>query len=332
MRFLLLFSVFLVSNPPTDALNSLWDWENYLPQPRNYNNPSTTEKPSACSNGWSRSNDYGFACPHMMLFSDDMIMASRQDGLDHDFLYAVAGGSSDSDCGQCYQVKLLDAEREWRDNYFQQLIVQVINSGFDVMRGQMDVFMGAGGFGYFTACNSDCHNIFCQGGPCQQAMYDSAFFNWDQAQYSDPNQCYSGGIKWLDQKNESELLPLCQALIGHPNSDPKDGMTVDSCMRSNLKLYHQNFVSANLRAIQCPEHLYKVTGMRRADDSSLPTADITNQEYTIQCRGDRSQGHFCITTMQDCCKPSCAWSGKTNTDPSWPRVDTCAKDGSIYDL
>ena len=323
-------------------IDRLWSWgntqnssfyrEDSFPLPRDYSH-DVDEYGSACGNGWSQ--DHGFACPHMMLLSNDMIQASIYDGLDADFLYAVAGSSSDDDCGRCYQIQLLDAERKWRPD-FKQLIVQVINSGFDVMTGQMDIFMGAGGFGYFTACNSDCRFHACQGGTCKGSMYDTPFESWDQAHYNDPNACYSGGIKWLDEANTSDsdsgdiLTRLCSGLIGHEPQDPKDQITIDSCYRSNAELYHQNFVSTRYTSIQCPAGLTMVTGLRRADDhQDMLAQPHPDNVLHKQCNGDRSQGHFCITTMQDCCKPSCAWSNKGNPDPQWSRVDTCSRTGSI---
>lgn len=330
----LLFIIFATASAVVPT-NLLWSWgfsspsyyNESLPHPRIYSH--ATEYGSACGNGWSSSQVYGFACPHMMLQSEDMLQAANHDGLGDDFLYAVAGSASDNDCGRCYQIQLLDAERKWRSD-FKLLIVQIINSGFDVMTGQMDIFMGAGGFGYFTSCNSDCSSHACQGGACKQSMYDTPFDSWDQAHYNDPNRCYSGGIKWLDENNDN-ILNLCQGLIGHEPRDPKDQITIDSCYRSNQGLYHQNFVSTRYTPVQCPAGLTMLTGLRRADDCSPLPLPHPDNALDRHCQGDRSQGHFCITTMQDCCKPSCAWSGKGNPDPQWPRLDTCSRTGSILD-
>lgn len=296
-----------------------------FPRPRNGINQR--EYDSACANGQA-SDQYGFACPHMMMLTDDMLSAARTDGLGDDFLYGVAGSASDDECGKCYQVRLLDAERQWRPD-FKQLILQVINSGYDVMTGQFDIFMGAGGFGYFTSCNSDCTTQFCQGGPCRDSMYDTSFAQWNDAQYNDPNICYSGGIKWLDHKNQSSLVTLCQSLVGFSDL-PKDQMTIDSCYRTNVELYHQNFVSLDAKRVACPNFLYRLTGLNRKDNDHYPAISISNS-LDIQCRGDRSHGRYCATTMQDCCKPSCAWSNKGYPDEIYPRADTCDKHGAIYD-
>jgi hypothetical protein len=111
--------------------------------------------------------------------SDDMIGAAEHDGLSNDFLYGIAGGSGDSECGVCYQIQLLAAEKVWKDD-FPRLIIQVVNSGFDVMPGQLDIMVGAGGQGYFTAVNGDCDTHYCQGGPCAEGMFEGDFdaFAW----------------------------------------------------------------------------------------------------------------------------------------------------------
>jgi len=287
--------------------------------------------PSACANGPMMATEYGYACPTMMMLSDAMISASRKDGLFASFDYAVAGSSSDDQCGMCYQVQLLDAEREWRPN-FKQIIVQVINSGFDVLPYQFDIFMGAGGFGYFTACNRDCTTAYCQGGACRQSMYQGSFAQWVNAQYYDPNRCYSGGIKWLDKKNNTELLQLCKGLVGTENKTTiKNKATIDSCYRTNIQLYHQNFVSTRSTRVQCPPALVNVTGLRRKDDQTFP---FPNPGLSLpnECKGDRTQGHYCITTMQDCCKMSCSWSGKIPSyakDDEYACVKTCNRQGIV---
>jgi len=280
---------------------------------------------SACGNGGGSFGRHGFACPQLMMLSDPFLRAADSDGLGGAFVYAVAGGSSDSECGHCYQVQLLDAEREWRDD-FPYLVVQVVNSGFDVMSGQMDLFMGGGGFGYFTACNADCGTAFCQGGPCSEAMYTGDFKEWVNAQYDDPNLCYSGGIKWLDKKNTTELVRLCERLSGGSCNT-----TTQSCVRTNQQLFHQNFVSTKYTRVRCPRHLYEVTGLHRLDDNvyPLPSPSVALDRA---CTGDRAMGHFCITTMQDCCKMSCSWGGKIPSyaiDPSWPCIFTCDRNGRV---
>ena len=324
----LLYSLFLLPTiVRTDLYDSLWGWNNHthgyyenIPQPRH----PRSEKNSACGNGQS-SSEYGYACPHLLMFSADLLLAAQYDHFDRDFYYAVAGGTSDQDCGACYQVQLLDAEQQW-DPLFRNLIVQVVNSGFDVRQGQFDVFMGGGGFGWFTSCNSDCFQNYCKGGPCHENLYDGSFSQWNNAQYYDSDLCYSGGIKWLNHTTPD----MCHALSNYHTNDLKDRILFDSCMGTNRYGYHQNFVSTNSLRVQCPPGLYRATGLRRSDEDSFLIPHLQNQ-LPISCRGNRDRGDYCITTMMDCCKFSCSWNSKGNPDPQWSRTDTCNRQGLIYD-
>lgn len=48
---------------------------------------------SACNPHEVQGGEPGFACVHMSMLSDDMVLAAKRDRLDGDFNYAVAGGS-----------------------------------------------------------------------------------------------------------------------------------------------------------------------------------------------------------------------------------------------
>ena len=318
-----------VARPEIDINSAL----KQSPGPRN---PTGDDQylPSACSNGRSGPRA-GYACPHMAMLSNDMISAAYRDGFQpEEILYAVAGGPSDGECGKCYQVQLLDGEREWDAN-FPDLVVQVINMGYDVLPYQLDIFMGGGGFGYFTACNQDCASHYCQGGACLgPGMYSgSSFTDWTtQSEYPDPNQCYSGGVKWDNGSlPRSQLVARCERLVG-PERDWKTSATMESCVRSNQLKLHQNFVSTRVQRVRCPQNLVAVTGMRRRDDVEISVSPQKKQRLSESCQGDRSQGHYCITTMQDCCKPSCSWSGKVATKPGFASVDFCYRDGRIVGI
>ena len=308
------------------ALNSVWTWNgSHVPPARSLDGPYN---PSACGNGGQGGEAPSFACPHHAMLSDDMLMAARYDNLSHAFAYAVAGSASDSLCGQCYQVHLLDAERVWRAD-FPLLVVQVVNSGFDVMQGLFDVFVGAGGMGYFTACNRDCGARFCNGGPCREGLFDGTFDAWTYSPYPDPNPCYGGGLRLLNETSKEELASRCRSLGGGNNASSralKDEILHDTCVRGNLELFHQNFVSTKYLRVKCPKGLYMLTGLRRDDEDGYPDPDPALR-FTNECRGSREQGHYCVTSMADCCVPSCAWPGKVNTDPSWRRVDRCDSRG-----
>jgi len=319
---------------------SLWGWNLNISSSTIYgddvpterlNNINTDTIPSACSNGFSSSDQYGYACPHMMMFSSDMILASKYDGIDKYFWYAMGGSSNDDECGKCYQIKVYDAERVWSPSLSKKdLIVQIFNSGHDVMEKQFDLYMGAGGFGYFTSCNNDCRTQYCQGGPCQKSLYSTSFDKWNQAHYSDPNICYSGGIKWLNETAYEHISSLCMSLI-ESIDQYKDYVLYESCYYSNLFLYHQNFVNIDYMRVKCPDGITRLSGLKRKDDDYFPEPHLENK-FTEKCQGSIERGHYCITTMQDCCKPSCSWSNKGYPDEQWSKMDTCDENGLIYNI
>lgn len=322
MKYVSIFAFFqFLSFVQSAQIRSQWSWKGTdVPQPRT-TFPMT---PSACGNG-GRGNEYAYACPHHAMLTHDMELAAKYDGLS-EFVYATAGSGTDAECGICYQVQLLDAERVWSPN-LPQLVVMVINSGFDVMAGQLDLFMGAGGFGYFNACSRDCSLNFCQGGPCAQGMYDGDFSAWTQAHYPDPNQCYSGGIKWLNETSNKEVVELCKAL-SNGNEAYKDLVLFDSCIKTNRQLFHQNFVSTRYKRVRCPSGLVKLTGIQRQDDDAYPLPSMSHN-LDQSCQGSREQGRYCSTSMQDGCVPSCSWGGKVATREGYGRVDRCDRNGQI---
>jgi hypothetical protein len=114
--------------------------------------------------------DVGFLCPRFGLRSDEMIQAAIDDfGPGPPFNYAIAGhdvdrggldGTAQSSCCQCYQIVYDLPENEARVNgngasalgVPRPVIVQAFNTAAG--GGQnFDLFMGAGGFGSFNACD-----------------------------------------------------------------------------------------------------------------------------------------------------------------------------------
>lgn len=323
MKTLLLFSFVLFMTTLSAQLlgPSLWDWgyENMTTYTIFPHVPYTDaifkshgdyEYPSACNGGPVDSWTVGYACPHLLLFSSDLLLAAERDGLGQDFFYGTAATQNDNDCGKCFQVKVRDAQIQWNDTYFnRQLILQMTNSGFDVVPGQFDVHMGAGGFGYYTACNQDCRSRFCQGGPCAAGMFDSVFNDW-----TPDGNCYGGGLRILSN-DYGKVWEVCGRLTR--SNDYKDGVVRQACWYANIMFYHQNFFSTDSLRVRCPESLTKATGLKRTDDVNQPYPDLNNQP-TIFCRNKN-----CITGYHDCCKMSCSWKYKGQPDPVLSRVYTC---------
>jgi hypothetical protein len=270
--------------------------------------------PSACDPSPASDNaqEFAYSCPHLMMFSTDLILAAYFDKLDSSFFYAVAASQTDGDCGSCYQVKLLGGQRQ--DSSFKQLIVQVVNSGSDVRPGQFDLFIGGGGLGLFNACTDDCRYKYCQGGPCgTQGMYSGSFDYWNS------RGCYGGGMSFVTNDNNSDVWEMCKRLSPSGNAY-KDATLFQSCYLSNILDYHQNFDSSESTRVQCPHGLSILTGMRRNDDVSYPMPHIDNN-LNVKCSGSASNP--CCTHYMDCCKFSCSWPGKGDPSHTWNIVDSC---------
>lgn len=320
MRFLFLLCVlpYVVALAP-----SLWGWDHHennysisapfiisssYPQSRHEHNDNV---PSACSSAAMNNNQVAFSCPHLLMFSTDMFLASMYDGLFSDFYYAVAGSNTDTDCGKCFQIRLPGLD----DN--KQLVVQIFNFGYDVVvPGQFDLLVGGGGFGYYTACNSDCHIHHCQGGPCGSSFYGGTFKDWTFPTHD----CYGGGVRiGLDNDYGSQLWEKCQLLSGERQDNIygyKDETLWQSCFYSHILGLHKNFDAALSSRVKCPNGLTLLTGMRRDDDIGLPNPHPL-QPHTISCHHPN-----CITTTQDCCKPACSYNGKGGSPP-WNKIDSC---------
>ena len=324
-KIVILIASFIHQTSSQSLGPSLWDWgytniTKYTVYP---NIPHTNkiyiphgdhEASSACNGGGP--NDVGFACPHLLLFSSDLLLAAERDGLGGNFYYGTAASQTDGDCGKCFQVKIMDAELKWNDTLSQkQLILQITNSGNDVVKGQFDVHIGAGGFGYYTACNSDCRNRYCQGGPCSTGLFDSTFEDWNPS-----SNCYAGGVKEIFADYDKVWEACCKLT---KNNNYKDEVLRQTCWYSNIMLYHQNFFSTDSIQVKCPEGLTKATGLKRIDDDGLPYPD-TNNKHNIFCRNNN-----CITGYQDCCKMSCSWKKSGSADAVLSRVYTCDHNGLI---
>lgn len=326
---LLLWMMMWQQTTPQVLGPSLWDWgyiniTSYVIYPVfSYDSSilvphGENEKPSACNgNNPADPNDVGFSCPHLLLFSSDLLLAASRDGIGDDFFYGTAATKNDEDCGKCFQVRVMDPETQWNNSTppQKQLILQITNSGMDVVPGQFDVHIGAGGFGYYTACNQDCRQHFCQGGPCAIGFFNSSFQDWTP----DLN-CYGGGLRVFSTDTEKIWDECGKLTIGYTY---KDYVLRQTCWYANVLLYHQNFFSTNSVRVRCPIGLTKATGLKRTDEDNLPPPDRNNKP-DIFCRNNK-----CITGYHDCCKMSCSWKYKGKPDPVFSRAYTCDHNGYI---
>ena len=280
---------------------SLWKWPNSTSSYYSYGAPNNSDNvdyntKSGCGGGGD--NNMGWSCPHLMLLSPDMQYAADADGNSW-AVYAVAGIGSSNDCGRCYQLEITSGGSPSPNKY----IVQGANTGSDVSSGQFDILLGAGGFGIYDACSSDCQTgPVCSGGHCNAPMFTGDFSAW-----TPDGNCYGGGVH--DASGCSKL----------DSGSSFGGKTLlYGCAAAIDKGFHANF-NVQWAEVQCPDSLVKVTGLRRKD----------NEQYPKPQPGMNLPNKGFATSTMDCCKPTCAWRQNIGNvaDPIFPQVYTCNKEG-----
>ena len=284
---------------------SLWKWpqsnSSYFPNgPPDSSTNAEYNGISGCGGGGDP--NISWSCPHLMLLSPDMQFAAQTDGNGDWAVYGVAGIGQSSDCGKCFQLQITGGGNIPSKKSY---IVQAVNTGSDVSSGQFDILLGAGGFGIYDACSSDCkYGPTCSGGHCNAPMFSGDFKAW-----TPDGNCYGGGVHQTDG---------CDALVTESQRTFADNTLIYGCKMALNQQYHQNF-EVNFSEVQCPKSLYQITGLRTKSDSFLslphPSLKLTQQGQT--------------TTTMDCCKPTCAWRQNIAgfTDPNWPQVFVCNMKG-----
>ncbi len=320
---------------------------------------STATKPGA---------DTAFICPRFMLFSPEMLQAAIDDG-NEAFHYAIVGhdadrggidGDDQSTCCQCYQLVFaypspeIDnqvlADPNDRENPRSAipipppLIVQSFNTA--ATNESFDVYMAAGGLGANNACAPVANTASASG----EYLYTS---------YPEMGQPGSGGVKpvthamecktdisWVT--HESLSSEPCQDWVSEQCTQIQSsipGLTEqaqDSCLRGNDPdaYYHLNW-SVYVMKVECPQHLTEVTGCK-LEPQGLPEVErsVTTAEQAALNAGfwDRtSSGErmYHTTTMEDCCRPSCAsadWiEGRgLDADPEYNAFYSCDVNGQPY--
>jgi hypothetical protein len=120
------------------------------------------------------------------------------------------------------------------------------------------------------------------------------------------------------------------AMIQSTSSAAVQSASQTSCIEANqpANLYHMNW-NVLAKRIECPANLTRVTGCKLGSQG-LPQADPNAKD---QASATGFMSGYGTTTMQDCCRPTCAYS--TNVMMSGVSVDsqygafyTCDKSGN----
>jgi hypothetical protein len=296
-----------------------------------------------------------FACPRFMLFSDEMKLAARDDAAayawgdpaDPPFTYAVAGhdvdsggldaGAGSSTCCQCYQLVFDKPEPGSPQPPDLPVPKPMIVQSFNTAAGggkNFDLFMGAGGFGAFNACVPGTYSG-TQTTTFGRFMYDafpSAYNGQGGVKFINLDACKVNGGSTTASLGSSacqdRIAQLCDAASSPSAATTRT--TRASCKEGNLlaSAYHQNW-TVRARRVECPTALTRVTGCRLAS-AGLPRADA--RVRTVAAADASFLSGYTTTTMQDCCKPTCAWkdgtagAGLTPSGP-WTSFYSCDENG-----
>jgi hypothetical protein len=326
---------------------------------------TTTSKPHA---------DITFMCQRNQLFSPEMEQAAKDDGLDG-FHYAVVGhdvdkggidGQDDTSCCQCYQLVYawpsVANDRQVQQNPDNPnppasaipvpapLIAQAFNTAATPQT--FDVYMPAGGLGANNACALLKDS---SGNP----MTQSASGKYMYTSYPADGQPSNGGVKpvTLYPECKTQVSWVTEATLSSAACVAKftdacnkiasniPGLTEQSrngCIKSNTidSYYHLNW-SVYAMKVECPENLTRVTGCKLAPQGlpavakDVKTAAQAAKDSRFLTKTGSTSNMYETTTMEDCCRPSCAaidWiSGRgLKTDPDYRAFYSCDEKGVPY--
>ncbi len=299
---------------------------------------------NACE-GTKQGAQVNFLCTRFMLFSDEMTQAASDDGLSG-FNYGVVGhdmdtggidGNYNNACCQCYQLVYSLPETIAQQNSNgpsaipipPPLVVQAFNTAAGGPKN-FDVFMGAGGFGAFNACDPS-------------ASMKSQSGKYLYTQFPSEGEPGSGGVNAATQipvcqvKNAVTTASLsaqaCQDAVATSCSKFASSSThmteqsIASCKQSNdpNSYYHMNW-KVYAKRVQCPTHLMEVTGCKLQTQSGVDAVNAA-VKTPDQAAADASfKSGYTVTTMQDCCMPTCAWQNNV----SGQNIPVTGKYNSFY--
>jgi hypothetical protein len=289
---------------------------------------------SGCGTGsvGQPSSTSGFMCPRSMVFSPELKQAEADDfgsPTDPQFVYGTVGHDEDSGgldknntCCECYQLVFVSS----RDGVTglptpKPMIVQAFNTAAGGGKN-FDIYMGAGGEGSNSAGCPPGKN-----GSSTTGLYTG---------YPSLGQPNSGGARAtnisacagsMNAYSEASIAAMsCQTAIAAEcemitsSSSSLQSASQGSCEETSQpqNFYHMNW-NVLAERIECPTNLTRVTGCKLASQG-LPMADPTAVDSTTATSAKGFLSGYTTTTMQDCCRPTCAYS--TNVQQSGVTVDS----------
>jgi hypothetical protein len=293
------------------------------------NGPNTGDTTGSGCNGGP-----AFMCVRDMVYSPEFKVAEADDfamATNPQFVYGVVGHDKDTGgldtesggnaCCQCYQLIFTSP----RDNVSgvatpKPMIVQAFNTGAGGGKN-FDIFMGDGGEGANTAgCNAQYMNTY----PSIGQPNNGGIRALTVSQCANNNMYSSSTIATMSCQDA--IASDCE-MIKSSNTSVQS-TTQDSCEETNQpqNLYHLNW-NVMAKRIECPANLTRVTGCK-LNSQGLPAADPTAVDMSSAAGKGFSSG-YTTTTMQDCCRPTCAYKGNvTGADGTYKQFYTCDASGN----
>jgi len=293
------------------------------------NGPNTGDTVGSGCNGGP-----AFMCARDMLYSPEMKVAAADDfgsPENPQFVYGVVGHDKDSGgldtqsggnaCCQCYQL-VFTTPRDPVSGVAvpKPMIVQAFNTGAGGGKN-FDIYMGAGGLGANTAGCSRQYTAYPNigqpnnGGIRAQSVSQCV---------GSMNMYSSASIATMSC--QSTIAADC-AMITASNASVQSATQV-SCVESNQvqNLYHLNW-NVLAKRIECPANLTRVTGCK-LNSQGLPAADPTALDMN-SASGKSFLSGYTTTTMQDCCRPTCAYKPNVSgADATYKQYYTCDASGT----
>ncbi len=293
------------------------------------NGPNTGDTVGSGCNGGP-----AFMCARDLVFSPELKVAEADDfasPTNPQFVYGVVGHDKDSGgldtesgsnaCCQCYQL-VFTSPRDPVSGVAtpKPMIVQAFNTGAGGGKN-FDIYMGAGGEGANTAgCSKQYTAYPTIGQP-----------NNGGIRAQNVSQCAGTGgalssSSIATMSCQSAIASDCQ-MITASNASVQSSTQV-SCEETSQteNLYHLNW-NVMAKRIECPANLTRVTGCK-LNSQGLPSADATAVDMASASSKGFSSG-YTTTTMQDCCRPTCAYKGNvTGADSTYKQYYTCDASGN----
>jgi hypothetical protein len=206
------------------------------------------------------------------------------------------------------------------------MIVQTFNTAAGGGKN-FDIYMAAGGYGANNGCfggASPMYDAFPTVGEPGNGGVRTINFS---AQCASNNSYTDASIS--TSTCQDQIASQCDT-IQSSASATNQSTSQTSCVEANqpANLYHLNW-NVRVKRVECPANLTRVTGCK-LNSQGLPAADPAAKD--VASASGYTTG-YTTTTMQDCCRPTCAYSGNVTmsgvaVDASYGAFYTCDKPGN----